>query len=146
MELSVLLYISRVREPFTDEQLSTLSNRTIPRNQSNGVNSVLLYVSGQFIQALEGPRHKVDETFGRIARDPRHSTIEVLLWRPLEAYHFRGSSFGVLRAAYAEPLDRKLFRRISDRALDDKIDAAEAAMSLLNRVHERHNNLTSNAA
>ena len=70
-----LLYISTARHQPTPEMLADIL-RTSRRN--NGVVDVsgLLIVGGRrFLQALEGPEAAVQQTYDRIARDPRHFAI-----------------------------------------------------------------------
>jgi hypothetical protein len=43
------------------------------------VGGLLLYAGGYFCQVLEGPEDAVDTTFQRIAADPRHRDVKVLV-------------------------------------------------------------------
>jgi hypothetical protein len=47
-------------------------------NSKAGVTGALLYSSGFFAQALEGPRGEIEVIFERIQRDPRHGDVTVL--------------------------------------------------------------------
>ena len=52
---------------------------TARRNNSHaGVTGALLYSSGYFAQALEGPKSSIEAIFERIQRDNRHGEVTVL--------------------------------------------------------------------
>jgi hypothetical protein len=89
-----LIYTSAAREPFSTDALRQLLVATRGRNAKSGITGLLLYDRGSFIQALEGEASKVDETFERIKRDPRHHRITVLGRRPLDAREFSEWSMG----------------------------------------------------
>ena len=47
-------------------------------NAPLGVTGALIFNSGVFAQALEGPRHSIEGVFERIQRDRRHADVQVL--------------------------------------------------------------------
>lgn len=49
------------------------------RNRAAGISGVLVYGDGLFLQVLEGPGDAVADVLARIARDPRHSDMTVIL-------------------------------------------------------------------
>ncbi len=74
-----LLYISCAGEQFSDPgELNELGENVIQRNKQNDLTGALFYVSGYFMQLLEGPDYEVADTFHRIKADHRHSDVEVL--------------------------------------------------------------------
>jgi hypothetical protein len=48
------------------------------KNKDHNVTGALLFNSGYFAQALEGPRLAIEQIFERIQRDPRHGDVTVL--------------------------------------------------------------------
>ena len=48
------------------------------KNKEQNVTGALLFNSGYFAQALEGPRLAIEQIFERIQRDPRHGDVTVL--------------------------------------------------------------------
>lgn len=48
-------------------------------NRHNGVTGMLLLENGRFLQALEGPEEAVRALMDRIAQDPRHEHVRVLV-------------------------------------------------------------------
>lgn len=74
-----LVYRSRaVRSP-TLAALLGLLIESRGHNATHAITGVLLYVDGGYLQLLQGEPARVDALMERIARDPRHRDIEVLL-------------------------------------------------------------------
>ncbi|RYY25447.1 MAG: BLUF domain-containing protein [Sphingomonadales bacterium] len=62
-----------------------VSRRNNSRDQITG----LLYSDGRrFLQALEGPKDRVEAAFARIKADPRHRAVVTLSTRTIEAREF----------------------------------------------------------
>lgn len=57
-------------------------------NPPADLTGALLYDCGRFLQWLEGPADAVAQRFSIIAKDPRHSDVEVMLRRPAPACRF----------------------------------------------------------
>ena len=74
-----LVYVSSAVNLFSEEQLRELLEISRVNNTKCGLTGMLLYVDGNFIQALEGEKEDVMVTNLRIARDPRHCGLLVLL-------------------------------------------------------------------
>lgn len=47
-------------------------------NDSHGITGLLGFGDGRFLQALEGPRVRVNDLYRNILRDTRHSRVELL--------------------------------------------------------------------
>ena len=75
-----LTYLSTATERFGPEDLRDLLAHSRRRNQERDLTGMLLHVDGRFIQTLEGEAATVDETYARIAADPRHRDVFVT-WR-----------------------------------------------------------------
>jgi hypothetical protein len=69
-------------------------------NQENDITGALMLGKAAFAQVLEGPGAPLDETFARIAVDPRHDGIEMIENGPAERRAFAGWTM-----AYAGALD-----------------------------------------
>ena len=72
------------------------------RNLARGVSGILLYVEGSFFQVLEGEAAVVDPLFARIACDPRHSRVTMIMREPIARRAFDGWSMGFAELASAE--------------------------------------------
>lgn len=73
--LHYLMYQSYATVPFGDVQLVKLLTQSRAFNAAHGLTGVLLYSDGTIVQLLEGSEANVRAVFGRIVRDPRHTTI-----------------------------------------------------------------------
>lgn len=58
------------------------------KNAENGITGILLYCDGIFVQLLEGEETKVNETFDRIAKDPRHKDLRNIVSTSSEKRYF----------------------------------------------------------
>ena len=80
-----LVYISTARGAPSLSQILAASRRNNGRDDITG----LLYHDGtRFLQALEGPKDKVEEAFQRIKADERHRAVVVLSRRDVDAREF----------------------------------------------------------
>jgi len=71
------------------------------RNPEAGVTGALLFNEDWFVQILEGTRAAVFETYERIATDPRHEAVELLVDRVHAARLFPEWSMGFVGDAPA---------------------------------------------
>ncbi len=58
------------------------------RNAEAGVTGALIFTEERFVQILEGEKAEVDEIFGSIKRDRRHSAVTVLAIQEKPLRHF----------------------------------------------------------
>lgn len=96
MELSHIIYNSAATEPIGVEALVELLEKARRNNGAVGVTGMLLYNEGSFFQVLEGPTEAVQRVAARIAKDPRHERMTVIIE---EAIHRR--SFGEWTMGFA---------------------------------------------
>jgi blue light- and temperature-responsive anti-repressor len=61
-----------------DAEITQILQAARRRNKEQNVTGALLFNSGYFAQALEGPRLAIEQIFERIQRDPRHGEVTVL--------------------------------------------------------------------
>jgi hypothetical protein len=78
-ELLSIVYTSRATEAFDDGALSALLSASRTSNAAVDITGFLLHRDGRFIQFLEGPEYAVRRLVEKIARDPRHTRVRVLL-------------------------------------------------------------------
>jgi hypothetical protein len=74
-----LVYVSSAVNPFSNEELEELLNKSRGNNEASGITGLLLYKGGHFMQFLEGPKESVIACMTRIKLDPRHRGVIVLL-------------------------------------------------------------------
>jgi len=97
-ELYALTYFSRnaIKGCDNDVEIERILIGARRNNTLQMVSGALLYSTGCFAQALEGPRDAIEDVFEIIQRDQRHCDVTVLHVKPIEA-----RSFGKWSMAYA---------------------------------------------
>lgn len=73
-----LVYVSSANWLYTKDELDEILSVSWTKNSKLGITGMLLYKEGNIIQALEGPEYAVEVLMTTIARDPRHSGVQVL--------------------------------------------------------------------
>jgi hypothetical protein len=86
-----LIYASRSTEYFHEHEIPDLLQQARIANARQEITGMLLYVSGSFLQVLEGQPEMVDVVFSRIIWDKRHTqprliTRESILERAFEGW------------------------------------------------------------
>jgi len=97
MPLIHLIYVSTANTEYDDAELDRILAISERHNASNHVTGMLLYAGGNFMQVLEGEETAVDETYNRIARDPRHKDFVVIERAPIKEREFAQWSMGFRR-------------------------------------------------
>jgi hypothetical protein len=89
-----VVYASAALAPLSELELTQLLMRARANNTRRGITGLLLYIDGSFLQVLEGEDHVVEALLERIARDPRHDRVSILLRRPIEQRHYAEWAMG----------------------------------------------------
>lgn len=133
--LVAAVYVSSAARPFGADALLELLRHARRNNEAAGVTGMLLYRSGNFIQAIEGPAAAIDALLERIARDPRHTGMIRVMRRPIRSREFAGWSMGFddisNRDLACEPGFSDFLRRLAEGTATG--DDAGIAMTLLRR-------------
>jgi hypothetical protein len=94
MSLKQIVYVSAARRDLDDQEHARILTTARRRNADNGLTGMLLSIDQGFLQVLEGPADAVDETFARIAVDPRHVSVRKLHDAPTDKRNFTGWFMG----------------------------------------------------
>lgn len=89
-----LVYISSATKEFSESDLIDLLNVSRRNNILDDVSGMLLYRNGQFMQALEGEKSKVEALFKKISSDDRHNEIVTLARKNIVERVFSNWSMG----------------------------------------------------
>jgi hypothetical protein len=65
-----------------EDEIGKIVRASIRNNREAAITGLLLAHQGWFVQALEGPAKAIDDTYGRILKDSRHSHATVLAHGP----------------------------------------------------------------
>jgi hypothetical protein len=71
-------YISRFDTAHTEADIQKIGEQSRANNQRLDLTGMLMASGGLFYQVLEGPAEAVDEVYGRIANDSRHTDLLLL--------------------------------------------------------------------
>lgn len=111
-----------IEMPTTQRTVFQIVRKSRANNPGWGVVGALLFGDGQFIQILEGREDKVDELFGVIRADDRHTEPTVLRRKPIDEPQFRQWSmkFPTMSEDLRNVLGLGLKTGFNPHALNDK--------------------------
>jgi Sensors of blue-light using FAD len=121
-----LIYVSTAHEKVDLNEFRNILAQAQTKNARNDLTGMLAFNSQKFLQVLEGSREMVNYIYHKIARDPRHTKLEVMGCKEIEERLWPNWSMGF---AAANTVNRSLFLKYSMRSVFDpygmKFDAAE---------------------
>ena len=100
-----LVYVSTSVKPFTNDDLFELLGKARKSNEALGITGMLLYKNSEFMQALEGDADSVHSVSAKIAKDPRHKEIQILVDDPCKQREFPDWSMGFQNLNDIDPRD-----------------------------------------
>ena len=98
-----MMYASRAVPAVDQEELITILRQSKANNPAIGVTGVLCFSGGIFLQVIEGGRSAVNRLYNRIAADPRHTEVEVLLYEEIGERRFASWSMGQVNMSRLNP-------------------------------------------
>ncbi len=96
MYLVRLVYVSAISEDFEPDDLNQILESAKKHNRKNHVTGLLGFNRKIFLQCLEGSRARVNETYHRILKDPRHDKIIMLDYKEIVEREFDDWSMGFI--------------------------------------------------
>ncbi|AYA36407.1 BLUF domain-containing protein [Hymenobacter oligotrophus] len=87
-----IIYMSRAVRPLSDKDLHELLEQCRRDNARLDVTGVLFYSHGNIAQLIEGEPEQLDPLYERISRDGRHSHVQKLADKTIDARSFAGWS------------------------------------------------------
>jgi len=114
--LHTLVYVSSATSLLSTEALAELLRQSRVKNERLGITGLLLYVDGNFMQALEGEEKAVLELYEQIRRDPRHHNATTIISMPCARRSFSRWSMGFRAADELAPEERIGVSRFLDEA------------------------------
>jgi hypothetical protein len=85
-----LIYASRATESFHEHEIPDLLQQVRIANAKQQITGMLLYISGYFLQVLEGPPELVDTLFSKLLTDKRHTQVRLIARELLPERAFEG--------------------------------------------------------
>ena len=86
--LDSLVYVSSAVRLLSLDEIAHLLGRARERNSEYGVTGILLYIGGNFMQYLEGPKAHLDTIYEIIRRDKLHSGLILISREAVEHRQF----------------------------------------------------------
>ncbi len=83
-----LIYVSSATHLMSSEELLNILRISQMKNEERAVTGMLLYMSGNFMQVLEGDEEAVRETYEKILQDDRHTGVTLLVEEPIVERQF----------------------------------------------------------
>jgi len=110
-----VIYASQSVHDFDPDELVALLEAARANNERAGLSGMLLYCSQSFLQLLEGDAATLEETYARIAADPRHRNLRLLADTEVSAPLFPDWTMG--------------FEHVNDEDLAEDVDGFVPAMA-----------------
>jgi Sensors of blue-light using FAD len=85
-----LIYASRATECFHEHEIPDLLQQVRIANAKQEITGMLLYISGSFLQVLEGQPEMVDAVFSSILRDQKHTHVTLVARESIPERAFEG--------------------------------------------------------
>ena len=86
--LDSLVYVSSAVRLLSHEEIDYLLRRARERNKEYGVTGILLYIGGNFMQYIEGPRDNLDVIYKIIQEDELHRGLILVSREAIESRQF----------------------------------------------------------
>ena len=126
-----LLYASRVLDK-RPEAIDAILAQSRQYNPTCGITGILCYGGGIFLQAIEGGRMAVNELYGHIQRDPRHTEVALLLYEEITERRFSGWTMGQVNL---QKLNHSILLKYSEKPeLDPYSVSGQVSMALLEEL------------
>ena len=126
-----LLYASRVLDK-RPEAIDAILAQSRQYNPTCGITGILCYGGGIFLQAIEGGRMAVNDLYGHIQRDPRHTEVALLLYEEIAERRFSGWTMGQVNL---QKLNHSILLKYSEKPeLDPYSVSGQVSMALLEEL------------
>ena len=96
------IYTSVQSLPLSVAELERLIAYSRASNERHGITGVLLHVKDTFFQILEGPQDVIEELFGKILLDDRHTKVTRIIFEPIPRRFFNDTSMALATLSPAE--------------------------------------------
>ena len=127
-----LLYASRDKAALTSEVIDQIVAVSRQENPTHGITGLLCYSGDIFMQVLEGGRDAVSQLYARIAADPRHQDVVLLVFEEITERRFAGWTMGQVNLSRVNP---SILLKYSERpVLDPYAVSGKVSMAMLDEL------------
>lgn len=118
-----LVYVSSAVRLLSFDEIGHLLKRARERNKEYGITGVLLYIGGNFMQYLEGPKDSLDAIYKIVQKDKQHTGIILVSREAIEDRQFADWSMGFqtkeVEGYVCSPRERQLIEMILEPPEDN---------------------------
>ena len=122
-DLDSLVYVSSAVRQLNLEEISYLLKRARERNKEYGITGVLLYISNNFMQYIEGPKDNLDIIYKIIREDDQHTGLILVDREAIESRQFGDWSMAYqtkdVEGYVGSPSERKLIEMLLELPNDN---------------------------
>jgi len=122
-DLESIVYVSSAVRLLSLEEIGYLLSRARERNKEYGITGVLLYIGGNFMQYIEGPKDSLDVIYKIIQKDELHTGLILVSREAIEEHQFGDWSMAFQTKDFegyvASPSARKLIEMILELPADN---------------------------
>jgi hypothetical protein len=115
-DLDSLVYVSSAVRLLSLEEITHLLKRARERNKKYGIIGVLLYIGGNLMQYIEGPKDNLDIIYKIIREDEQHTGLILVSRETIESRQFGDWSMGYqtkdVEGYVGSPSERQLIEMI----------------------------------
>jgi hypothetical protein len=136
MESTRIVYASVARADLGYADVMAMLLTAADRNARRSITGALCFADGKFLQLFEGARPVVSALFTRIANDPRHTQLELLLCEPVTTRLFSDWSMKLIGTdgAPTAPRPQLLDLYTGSQRFDPHAMSAETAVAFLREL------------
>lgn len=117
-----IIYLSSSVEYLNEKEIGSLLAKSRKKNIEKDITGVLLYIEGDILQVLEGPKVAMLDLFESIKTDPRHKGIITIINTEIKEKNFPKWNMAFCSTTYAklrktegyENLEKSYLTLISD--------------------------------
>ena len=138
-----VVYISRSTRDFDEQSLRELANAAAVNNSSSGITGALLFVSGRFIQVLEGSEDVVRSLLNDISKDKRHRNMKIILEENEKERDFPKWSMGFVKTGFPGDEEISLIIENSNplRSRDEALTCAHSTLAFIRKIYHSNENM-----
>ena len=129
--LESIVYVSSAVRLLNIDDIAHLLTRARERNKEYGITGVLLYIGGNFMQYIEGPRDSLDHIYKIIRKAKQHTGIIMISRESIENRQFANWSMGFqtkeVEGYVGSPSENQLIEMILE-PIDDNSSPARVVL------------------
>ncbi len=133
-----IIYLSSSVEYLGGQEIEYLLAQSRKKNLEKDITGVLMYIEGDFLQVIEGPKIAVFDLFESIKKDIRHKGIITIVNTKIDKRYFPKWNMGFCISDYEELRKIEGYENISIETLSKITD--KMAIAFINSFLNSHRN------